>query len=55
MQAAIDLSINHTIAIWDALIVRAALVADCAVLYSEDMQHGRRIDRLQIVNPFQET
>jgi predicted nucleic acid-binding protein len=39
--------------IYDAMIVAAALEADCDVLYSEDMQNGLRIDdRLTITNPF---
>jgi predicted nucleic acid-binding protein len=37
---------------WDSLIVAAALDAGCALLYSEDMQHGKVIDGwLTIVNP----
>ena len=38
--------------IWDSLIVAAALALGCAILYSEDMQDGRIIDGLRIVNPF---
>ena len=37
---------------WDALIVRAALVSGCVRLYSEDLQHGWRIEKLEVVNPF---
>ncbi len=37
---------------WDALIVEAALQADCRVLLSEDMQDGRKIGQLLIRNPF---
>lgn len=37
---------------WDALIVAAARAQGCDILYSEDMQDGRIIDRLRIVNPF---
>jgi len=38
---------------WDSLIVAAALRANCATLYSEDMQHGQVIDnRLTVINPF---
>lgn len=38
---------------WDALIVAAALEAECDTLYSEDMHAGLVIDdRLRIVNPF---
>jgi len=50
--AAIDLHRLHHLSIWDALIVRAALVSRCRVLYSEDMQDGRQIDGLEIRNPF---
>ena len=50
--AAIDLHGIHKIAFWDGLIVRAALESGCSVLYSEDLQSGRRIDGLEIVNPF---
>jgi predicted nucleic acid-binding protein len=50
--AAIDLHRLHGFSIWDALVVRAALNGGCRILYSEDLQHGRRIDGLEIVNPF---
>lgn len=48
---AIDLHRLHGLSFWDALIVRAALVSGCARLYSEDLQPGRRLDGLEIVNP----
>ncbi|HEX2218255.1 MAG TPA: PIN domain-containing protein [Gemmatimonadales bacterium] len=50
--AAIDFQRLHQVSFWDALIVQAALAGGCATLLSEDMQHGRRIDGLEIVNPF---
>jgi len=37
---------------YDALIVAAASASNCEILYSEDLQHGRRIRDLKIVNPF---
>ena len=44
---------RHGLSFYDALMVAAALRADCRVLWSEDMQNGRLIDgRLRIVNPF---
>lgn len=50
---------HHTLSLWDALIVQAALDAGCVVLYSEDLQDGRCFDAsggaqpaLQVVNPF---
>jgi len=50
--AAIDLHRLHTINFWDALIVRSAKQAGCSVLFTEDMQPGREIDGVKIVNPF---
>lgn len=52
LLAAIDLHRLHGFSIWDCLILRSALKAGCVVLYSEDLQHGRRIDGLEITNPF---
>ena len=47
------LSGQHGFHIYDALIVAAALEADCATLYTEDLQSGQAIDgRLTIRNPF---
>jgi len=53
--AAIDLQGLHGFSFWDALIVQAALMARCTVLYSEDLQAGFRLGPLQIVNPFHPT
>lgn len=49
---AVELHQQHGFAFWDALVVRAAIEAGCTTLYSEDMQHGRSIGGLAIVNPF---
>ena len=37
---------------YDALIIAAAIQGRCKVLYSEDLQHGRRFGDLVIQNPF---
>jgi predicted nucleic acid-binding protein len=50
--AAIDLHRLHSFSFWDALIVRSAHRARCRTLFTEDFQHGRRIDGLEIINPF---
>lgn len=52
--AAVDLHRLHQLSIWDALVVRAALIAGCRTLYTEDLQHGRRFEALQVVDPFRE-
>lgn len=44
---------RHGLSIYDAMIVAAALEADCDTLWSEDMHHGLMIERrLRIINPF---
>jgi predicted nucleic acid-binding protein len=50
--AAIDLHRLHGISFWDAMIVCSAKRAGCRILLSEDMQSGREMDGVHIVNPF---
>jgi predicted nucleic acid-binding protein len=39
--------------VYDALILAAATLAECDVLYSEDLQNGQRIKgKLRVTNPF---
>ena len=37
---------------YDAVIVSAAMLGGCSVLYTEDLQHEQQIEGLRIVNPF---
>ena len=53
--AARALAEDHQLSFYDALIVASAIGAGCTTLYSEDMQHGRSIGGLAIVNPFLES
>jgi predicted nucleic acid-binding protein len=53
--AARALAEDHGLSFYDALIVASAIEAGCDILYSEDMQHGRSIGGLAIVNPFLES
>ncbi len=50
--AAIDLHRLHELSIWDAMIVRSARASGCRVLYTEDLQHGRSFDGVQVIDPF---
>ena len=52
--SALDLARDHGLSFYDALIVAAALEAGCDTLYTEDMQHGRSLGGLTIINPFHE-
>ena len=49
---AIDLHRLHGVNFWDALVIYTARAAGCRILYTEDLQHGRRFDGLEVVNPF---
>lgn len=50
---ALVLAERDGLAVFDSLMLAAALRADCGTFWSEDLQHGREIDgRLRIVNPF---
>jgi predicted nucleic acid-binding protein len=48
----IELHQSHSLSVWDGFIVQAALDARCDVLFSEDLQHGRRFGSLEVENPF---
>jgi predicted nucleic acid-binding protein len=44
---------HYGFSIYDALIVSAALEAECNTLVTEDLQHGQLIgQRLTVINPF---
>lgn len=43
--------LNH-ISIWDAMIVRAALIGGASILYTEDLQHEAFFGHVRVSNPF---
>lgn len=51
-SAALALAQEHGFGFFDALIVAAAVEASCDTLLTEDMQDGRRIGGLTLLNPF---
>lgn len=51
-ESAWSLADRYGFSWWDAQIVAAARVADCAVLLSENMHHGLDVNGTRIVNPF---
>ena len=53
VRRAIELSSGSMISFWDALIVVAAESSGARTLYSEDLQAGRELLGVRIVNPFQ--
>jgi predicted nucleic acid-binding protein len=52
LDTAIDLHRRHSFSWWDSLIVSAAIQGGCNQLVSEDLQHGRQIRGVTILNPF---
>jgi predicted nucleic acid-binding protein len=51
-EEALHLQSRYRLSWYDALIVMAALEADCRILYSEDLQDGQRFGNLRVRNPF---
>jgi predicted nucleic acid-binding protein len=49
---ALRIAEKHRVSWYDSLIVAAAVEGQCERLYSEDFQHGRKIEGLRIENPF---
>lgn len=46
------ISEQYGFSIWDGMILASALEAGCAVLYTEDLQHGQVVEGVRIENPF---
>ena len=47
-----NLAQRFGLTIYEALIVAAALLAKCRIVYSEDLQDGQIIESLTVRNPF---
>lgn len=52
MAAALEITAAHRFSYWDSAIIAAARALGCTELYTEDMQHGRQVDGVRIVDPF---
>jgi predicted nucleic acid-binding protein len=52
-ETALNLAERYNLAFYDAVIAAAAHLADCTILYSEDMHHGFQLTKtLRVQNPF---
>lgn len=51
-MAALEIAKRYGFQIYDSLILASALETKCTILYSEDLQHGQKIQSLTIQNPF---
>ena len=55
-ETGFELAERYGLSIDDAMIAASALHAACDTLWSEDMQHGMKLDEgLRIVDPFRKT
>jgi predicted nucleic acid-binding protein len=52
MESGLTIAARYRFSWYDSLIVAAALASGCETLYTEDLQHGQRIEGLTVVNPF---
>ena len=52
-QSAMDLTVDHQISMWDALIMSVAAENKCRLLISEDFQNGFTWRGVTVVNPFE--
>ena len=51
-QSAFDLTVDHHLSLWDALILSVAAENRCRILLTEDMQHGFTWRGVTIINPY---
>ncbi|MFB3103822.1 MAG: PIN domain-containing protein [Pseudomonadales bacterium] len=55
-DSGLDLSERYGFAIYDSMMLASALLADCSVVYTEDLQNGQNIEgTLAVNNPFAES
>lgn len=54
-QKALEINHRWQYHFYDALIISAALKAECHILYSEDLHDDQQIESLRIINPFNQT
>jgi predicted nucleic acid-binding protein len=51
-QSAFDLSVDHQLSLWDALILSVAAENRCRILLTEDLQHGFTWRGVTVINPY---
>lgn len=51
-ELGLDIAEQYRFSIFDSMLLASALEAGCRTFFSEDLQHGQRIEGLTIRNPF---
>ncbi|MGB4674106.1 MAG: hypothetical protein WBH99_09245 [Azovibrio sp.] len=54
-QSALDLTVDHQLPIWDALVLAVAAENRCRLLLSEDFHNGFTWRGVTVANPFVES
>lgn len=52
VNKASELARAHRLQLWDCVVCAASVAAGAKVLMTEDMQDGRMIDGMRLINPF---
>ncbi len=52
LDIALDLASRYSLSHWDSMLVAACFEAGVTTLYTEDMGAPRKIDALELINPF---
>jgi len=52
LTTAMQMAGEHRLSFWDSMLWATAADAGCAAIFSEDMQDGRTIGGVEIINPF---
>jgi len=53
VEKALSIKNRYQLSYWDSLMLSTALICECDVVYTEDLQHKQIIDgKLTIINPF---
>ena len=52
LDFALDLASRYSLSHWDSMLLAACLEAGVTTLYTEDMGAPRKIDTLELINPF---
>jgi len=54
-ELGLEFAERYGFSLYDSMIVSAALQSGCTILFSEDMQHGQKIEsKMVITNPFRD-
>ena len=52
LEEAMEAVEEHRLSFWDAMVWATARRSGCSALVTEDMQHGRRLGGIEIINSF---